>query len=116
MRGRDVVAAAQERDGDALELLERVGTYLGVGLSGAINTFEPQYIVIGGGLSQGAEFFLDRAREEANKRALPALADRVCIELAQGGPDAGLIGAGLLAAQELEKGDTPVATTREGAR
>jgi glucokinase len=116
VRGRDVVAAAQETDHDALELLERVGTYLGVGLSGAINTFEPQYIVIGGGLSQGADFFLDRARDEACKRALPALVDRVRIQLAQGGPDAGLIGAGLLAAQELEKGDTPIATTREGVR
>jgi glucokinase len=116
VRGRDVVAAAQANDDDALELLERVGTYLGVGLSGAINTFEPQYIVIGGGLSQGADFFLDRARDEACKRALPALVDRVRIQLAQGGPEAGLIGAGLLAAQELEKGDTPVATTREGVR
>jgi glucokinase len=119
VRGRDVVAAARDHDDeDALGLLERVGTYLGVGLSGAINTFEPEYIVIGGGLSQGADFFLDRAREEANKRALPALADRVRIELAQGGADAGLIGAGLLAAQELrrEKGDTAGATTREGVR
>ncbi len=72
--------------------------------------------MIGGGLSQGADFFLDRAREEANARALPALADRVKIQLAQGGAKAGLIGAGLLAAQELEKVDTAQATTREGDR
>src|SRR4051795_10982584 len=117
VRGRDVVAAARDHDDeDALELLKRLGTYLGVGLSGAINTFEPEYVVIGGGLSQGADLFLPRAREEANRRALPARADRVRIELAQGGPDAGLVGAGLLAAQELDKGDTPVATTREGVR
>jgi glucokinase len=116
VRGRDVVAAARDGDEDALELLERLGTYLGVGLSGAINTFEPEYIVIGGGLSQGADMFLDRAREEANARALPALADRVKIQLAQGGAKAGLIGAGLLAAQEVEKVDTAQATTREGAR
>ena len=117
VRGRDVVAAARDhQDGDALKLLERLGTYLGVGLSGAINTFEPEYIVIGGGLSQGSDFFLDRAREEAKSRALPALVHRVRIELAQGGPDAGLIGAGLLAAQELDKRDTAEATTREGVR
>jgi glucokinase len=118
VRGRDVVAAAGDGDKDALDLLERLGTYLGVGLSGAINTFEPEYIVIGGGLSQGADFFLARAREEANARALPALADKVKIQLAQGGAKAGLIGAGLLAAQELrpKKGDTAQATTREGVR
>ena len=74
--------------------------------------------MIGGGLSQGADLFLDRAREEAKARALPALADRVRIRLAKGGPDAGLIGAGLLAAQELKgnKGDTAGANTREGVR
>src|SRR3954451_15454941 len=64
VRGRDVVAAARDHDDeDALELLKRLGTYLGVGLSGAINTFEPEYVVIGGGLSQGADLFLPRARE-----------------------------------------------------
>src|SRR3954452_7583367 len=101
VRGRDVVAAARDHaDEDALKLLERLGTYLGAGLSGAINTFEPEYIVIGGGLSQGGDLFLDRARKEANDRALPALADRVRIQLAEGAAKAGLIGAGLLAAQE----------------
>jgi glucokinase len=118
VRGRDVVAAARDGDADALRLLEQLGTYLGVGLAGAINTFEPQFIVIGGGLSQGAELFLDRARDEARARALPALAERVAIELAQGGAKAGVIGAGLLAAQEVtpRKGDTAGATTREGVQ
>jgi glucokinase len=119
VRGRDVVKAARDdRDPDALGLLERLGTYLGVGLSGAINTFEPEYIVIGGGLSQGADLFFDRACEEARARALPALAERVRIQLAEGGAKAGLIGAGLLAAQEVrgEKGDTAQATTRRGVR
>jgi glucokinase len=118
VRGRDVVKAGRDGDESALKLLERLGTYLGVGLSGAINTFEPEYIVIGGGLSQGADMFLDRAREEAQARALPALVERVKIQLAEGGAKAGLIGAGLLAAQEVEgeKGDTAKATTRRGDR
>jgi glucokinase len=118
VRGRDVVQAAQDGDTDALRLFERLGTYLGVGLAGTINTFEPEYIVIGGGLSEGAPFFLDRAREEAVGRALPALADRVKIQLAQAGPKAGLIGAGLLALQEVGpgNGDTANPTTRGGAR
>lgn len=118
VRGRDVVAAAHDGDGDALELLDRLGTYLGVGLSGAINSFEPEHIVIGGGLSQGADLFLGRATREARSRALPALAERVEISRAQAGAQAGMIGAGLLARQELEprEGDTAQATTRKGAR
>jgi glucokinase len=116
--GRAVVEAARAGDGDALGLLERLGTYLGVGIASAINTFEPQHIVIGGGLSQAADLFLDRAREEAESRALPALVERVKVSRAQAGAEAGLIGAGLLAFQELgsEKGDTAGATTREGVR
>jgi glucokinase len=118
VRGRDVVKAAREGDADARKLLERLGTFLGVGLASAINTFEPEHIVIGGGLSQGADLFLDRAREEAESRALPALAGRVRIARAQAGAQAGLIGAGLLALQELQaqKRDTAQATTREGVR
>jgi glucokinase len=116
--GRDVVAAARDGDRDALALFERLGTFLGAGLSGAINTFEPQHIVIGGGLSQAADLFLDRAIEEARSRALPALSERVAITRAQAGPKAGMIGAGLLAQQELEprNRDTAQATTREGVR
>jgi glucokinase len=118
VKGKQVVEAAKDGDEDAKRLFARFGTYLGIGLAGAINTFEPEHIVIGGGLSQGADLFLDRAREEAESRALPALAGRVRIARAQAGPYAGLIGAGLLAFQELraQKGDTAEPTTREGVR
>ena len=116
VRGFDVVEAADAGDPHALELFDRLGMLLGVGLSGAINTFEPERIVIGGGLSRASRFFLDRAISEARARALPVLSERVVIELARGGPEAGLVGAGLLALHELVsgKGDTTAATAIEG--
>ena len=49
--GRATVAAAREGDPDALGLIKQLGTWLGVGISNAINVFEPEAIVIGGGLS-----------------------------------------------------------------
>jgi glucokinase len=116
VKGRDVVAAAGDGDPHSLELFDRLGMLLGVGLSGAINTFEPERIVIGGGLSAAAPFFLDRAISEARRRALPALEDRVTIELAKAGADAGVIGAGVLAVHETVSGDTAGATATEGAR
>ena len=121
VKGRDVVAAAQEGDADALGLLERLGRHLGVGIANVVNTFEPEHIVIGGGLSRAGELFLETARSEAAARALPALFARVRISLARGGAAAGVIGAGVLAAQELALSDTPAragdtaATTGEGA-
>jgi predicted NBD/HSP70 family sugar kinase len=72
-----------------------------------VNVFEPQHVVIGGGLSRAAELFVEQAREEAASRALPVIWERVSLSLARGGADAGVIGAGVLAAQELARsGDT----------
>src|SRR4051794_6701353 len=113
--GKSIVAAAEAGDEHALALFDRLGMLFGVGLSGAINTFEPQHIVVGGGLSRASRFFFDRAVAEAHARALPALAQRVQISLAKAGANAGVVGAGLLALHELEsgKGDTSEATATE---
>lgn len=117
VRGHDVVDAARDGDGEAQELLERLGTRLGVGVTGAVNTFEPEHVVIGGGLSLAGDLFIDATRREAAARALPAIFERVSISLARRGPDAGVIGAGLLAAQELARdGDTAASEAIEGER
>jgi glucokinase len=81
-----------------------------------VNVFEPDRLAIGGGLSRASDLFLDRALQEAQTRALPALWRRTTIALAQGGAHAGVIGAAVLAAQELG-GDTarPHATATERA-
>jgi glucokinase len=115
--GRDVVELAREGDRYSVELLERLAENLGVGISNAINAFEPELIVIGGGLSQAADLFLDRAWREAETRALPALFERVRLAVARAGPAAGVIGAGLLAAQETGRTNMDTATlTTEGVR
>jgi glucokinase len=106
--GRDVMDAAHAGDPEACRLMERFGRRLGVGIASLVNIFEPEYFVIGGGASRGADLFLGSAVEEARTRALPALFERVTISTARAGADAGFIGAGLLAAQELR--DTPEGT------
>jgi glucokinase len=115
--GREAVSAAQEGDADALSLFDELGRNLGIGIASVINAFEPEQVVIGGGLSRAAELFIDRAREEAAARALPSLFANASIELARAGAQAGVIGAGVLAAQEYARagGDTPQATTSERA-
>ncbi|HEX8067071.1 MAG TPA: ROK family protein [Thermoleophilaceae bacterium] len=123
VKGRDVVSAARDGDADAQALLQALGTWLGVGISNMVNVFEPEHVVIGGGLSAAGDLFMQTAERSAGSRALPALFERVRISLARAGNDAGVIGAGLLAAQELAlKGHTAgatappegAATTREG--
>jgi glucokinase len=100
-KGREVVAAARAGDEEALGHLLELGRWLGVGISNFVNVFEPQHIVIGGGLgAAAADLFLDTAVEEARSRALPAGFERLSFSLAQGGTAAGVIGAGLLAEME----------------
>jgi glucokinase len=101
--GRDAVAAARAGDARALELMGEYGRWLGTGIATVVNVFEPTRVVIGGGLSGAAELYLEAAIAEAARWALPALWERTGVGLAQGGADAGAIGAAVLAAHELER-------------
>jgi glucokinase len=104
--GRELVSAAEARDPDALLIFENFGRMLGIAIAGYVNVFEPDRLCIGGGLSRACHLYLERAEQEAAARALPALWRRVTIAMAEGGADAGVIGAGVLAALETHR-DTP---------
>jgi glucokinase len=86
-------------DGDELarQVFGRMGTYLGVGLAGFINIFNPEVIVIGGGVAAGWELFEKFVRQEAARRAFSIPAKRANIVRAACGDDAGLLGAARLA-------------------
>ena len=94
-----------------------------MGIANLINIFEPEYVVVCGGLVVAADLFIGPAEREARARALPALARRVEIRAAGAGARAGLIGAGLLARQMMEqpepgvpKRDTPNLIANRGAQ
>jgi glucokinase len=118
--GVHVVELARRGDHDALRLLTELGVWLGVGIASFVNIFEPEHMVIGGGLSVAADLFLDAAIDEAGSRALPAGFERVTISRASGGADAGVIGAGILARKEhalaRAEADTARSPTLEGGR
>lgn len=107
MKGREVVEAARAGDADARAHFDQLGRYLGIGISNMVNAFQPEYVVIGGGLSAAADLFLETAVAEAGSRALPKLWERTTVQVAKAGNAAGVIGAGLLALQEYSRaGDT----------
>ncbi|MGB7209530.1 MAG: ROK family protein [Pyrinomonadaceae bacterium] len=85
--------------GDRLctEVFREAGVYLGIALSGLINVLNPEVIVIGGGVSEGWELFIDHVRAEIKKRAFKQPAERAKIVRAALGGDAGIIGAAHLA-------------------
>ena len=111
VKGRDLVEVAEAGDSDALLVFDNFARMLGIAIAGYVNVFEPDHLAIGGGLSRASHLFFDRAVQEAGMRALPALWRRTKIALAQGGADAGVIGAGVLAAQEIRGIRTPLRDT-----
>jgi glucokinase len=112
---RELGQAAEEGDPDAVLLFDRFARMLGVAIAGYVNVFEPERVVIGGGLSRASHLYLERAIQEAGARALPALFRRVQVSLAKRGPDTGVIGAGLLAAHEIRQTARPKPTATEGS-
>jgi glucokinase len=100
--GRAVVAAAQEGDSEAVRLLRVLGERLGIGIASALNLFDPEEVVVGGGAAAGAgELILGPARTVARAYALPGCGEQTEIRLARYGNDAGVRGAAMMAGQEL---------------
>ena len=104
VRGPDVVAAAQAGDGQARAVVTLLGQRLGVGIANAINTFDPEVVVIGGGVAAAGELLLGPARESARRFVVPGVGEATEIRLARYGAEAGVRGAALLADHELSRG------------
>jgi glucokinase len=90
---KTVSEAARGGDPLALELVSRAGSYLGVGMVNLINIFNPQMIIVGGGVSRMGDMLLDPAREVVRERAFRLPAEAVRIIISELGDDAGVLGA-----------------------
>jgi glucokinase len=86
----------------ALEVFRRMGIYLGVGLASLINIFNPEMIVLGGGVAAGWDLFIPHVREQIQERAFPLPARRAEIVRAECGDDAGLLGAAQIAFKQRQ--------------
>jgi glucokinase len=111
--GNDAVRAAKDGDPEAIQALRTLGERLGIGIANALNTFDPDEVVIGGGVSSAGELLLGPAKDVARRFALPGVGERAEIRLARHGKQAGVRGAALLAGLELSRGDEAFASRRE---
>jgi glucokinase len=103
--GADAVAAARDGDRAAARMVEIWGQRVGIGIANAINTFDPEEVVIGGGAAQAGELLLEPAKRVAAGYVLPGLGTKTTIRLARHGVRSGVLGAALLAEHELEERD-----------
>jgi glucokinase len=93
----EISGRAKKGGRTAVKCLAETGTLLGVALANYVNIFNPQAIVIGGGVAQAGELILASARGEMKKRAMPYNVQKAKVKAARLGPWAGAIGAALLA-------------------
>lgn len=96
--GPEIAARARAGDRAALGAFEAIGTWLGVGIAGLVSAFDPERVVVGGGVSAVGELLLAPARtalagslQAADRRTVPPIVP------AAFGPEAGAVGAALAA-------------------
>jgi glucokinase len=101
-----VADAARQGDSLAQRVWDEAMTDLGAGLATVTNLFNPDIVVIGGGVARSADLLLPRLRQIVAERAMPMIARAARIECAGLGDDVGIVGAAVLAgAKRADRAD-----------
>ncbi len=91
-----VYQACLQEDVLAKEIINQTARYLGIGISSLINIFNPEMIVLGGGMMEMGNILLEPIREEVKRRTFPSYPvpyQSARIEKAELGEEAGVLGA-----------------------
>jgi glucokinase len=95
----DAIAAGDEVVTTAVT---HAAQFLGMGLATVMNFYNPQRIILGGGLVEACDYFFDTAAKQARQRALKVPAKKVEIVKAELGDFAGIIGAALMVKERVK--------------
>lgn len=103
VRAEHVSRAAAEGDALAAEVWDETTAVLGQAITDLVNAFEPNIVVLGGGVTRSGALLLDPVRETVRTTAMPPAAARADVVLAGLGDEVCVIGAGALALDLLEE-------------
>jgi len=101
----EVAAAARQGDRVAQNIFDRCGKLLGFGIANIVSLFDPQVVVLGGGMASAADLYLDALKSAMRERAQPLAARQVRVVVSKLGDEIILLGCAQLAF-----------TTRKGKR
>jgi glucokinase len=96
LRSKALAQAVDSGDELVTKAVVEAAQYMGMGLAIVINFYNPQRIILGGGLVNAIDLYFDLAQKEARRRALKIPGRKVEIVKAELGDYAGIIGGALL--------------------
>jgi glucokinase-like ROK family protein len=98
---RTILEAANKGDQFSIELLESTGKYLGQGIGYLINIFNPEKIILGGGITVANPYLIDSIISNAMKQSLTHINKNIEFEISSLGFKAGAIGVAILVVKDL---------------
>ena len=93
INGRIIFGRAAQGDQQTLEILNHWISDIAAGIVGLVHTFNPQMVLIGGGVSSQEDLLIKPLREKILSTVMPRFAEGLAVEAATLGNDAGMIGA-----------------------
>lgn len=97
---KEVFIEAEKGDKVSKDIINEALSYLGITVTNMANIFDPDKIVIGGGVSQAGRIVFDKIEEEMSRRCLRTIYNHCKVEKALLGGKAGVLGAAALAILE----------------
>jgi glucokinase len=109
LAGREITGAlvtelAHDGDAAARDVLALIGERLGIGITSLVNIFDPEVVVVGGGVIAAGDLLLAPARDVVARRALEPSRAAVRIVPARFGAESGMLGAAALALEAADRG------------
>lgn len=97
---QEVFLEAEKGDKVSKDILNDALSYLGITISNIANSFDPDKIIIGGGVSEAGRIVFDKIDHEMERRCLKTIYNNCKVEKAVLGSKAGVLGAAALAILE----------------
>ncbi|MBU9710515.1 ROK family protein [Evansella tamaricis] len=96
-----IFKALDNGDPLAIEVIDRIGTYLGYGIINIVNVYNPELIVISDKMTRGGDYLLKKIDETISSRLLPSVYENLTIQMSMFKNDPPLYGAAAIAADNF---------------
>jgi glucokinase len=100
--GKYIVEKYLKKEREAITAMDIHFDYLSSGVAGFINVFSPQMIVIGGGIAEAGDFYIDEIKKQVMKKAMKETRIFTKITKAKLGNQAGFFGAAALVFDKVQ--------------